>query len=81
MQGAYFYEVFCDVAPIMQAFAKKGTKPVPYAAEPFALTNKEVKERKKREERMRYDKQRAKIAAWAAKTNMQMAGREVKQSE
>ena len=54
---------------------------MPYAAEPFALTNKEVKERKKREERMRYDKQRAKIAAWAAKTNMQMAGREVKQSE
>lgn len=79
LQGAYFYEALIDVAPVLHAFAKKGTKATPYVSEPFALTDKEVRERRKREERLRYDKQKAKVAAWAAKTNMQMAGREVKQ--
>lgn len=79
LQGAYFYEALTDVAPVLHAFAKKGTKATPYVSEPFALTDKEVRERRKREERLRYDKQKAKVAAWAAKTNMQMAGREVKQ--
>lgn len=79
LQGAYFYEALTDVAPVLHAFAKKGTKATPYVSEPFALTDKEVRERRKREERLRYDKQKAKIAAWAAKTNMQMVGREVKQ--
>jgi hypothetical protein len=79
LQGAYFYEALTDVAPVLHAFAKKGTKATLYVSEPFALTDKEVRERRKREERLRYDKQKAKVAAWAAKTNMQMAGREVKQ--
>ena len=79
LQGAYFYEALTDVAPVLHAFAKKGTKTTPYVSEPFALTDREVKERRKREERLRYDKQKAKVAAWAAKTNMQMTGREVKQ--
>ena len=79
LQGAYFYEALTDVAPTLHAFAKKGTKATPYVSEPFALTDKEVRERRKREERLRYDKQKAKVAAWAAKTNMQMTGREVKQ--
>lgn len=80
LQGAYFYEALSDVAPVLHAFAKKGTKITPYVSEPFALTDKEVQERKKREERLRYDKQKAKIAAWAAKTNMQIAGQEVKRN-
>lgn len=79
VQGAYIYEAIMDIAPILHAFAKKGTKPLPYVSEPFPLTQKEVAERRKQEEKIRYDKQKAKIAAWAAKTNMQMAGREVKQ--
>ena len=79
LQGAYFYEALTDVAPVLRAFVKKGTKATPYVSEPFALTDKEVREHRKREERLRYDKQKAKVAAWAAKTNMQMAGREVKQ--
>jgi hypothetical protein len=80
LQGAYFYEALTDVAPVLHAFAKKGTKATPYVAEPFALTNKEVRERKKREEKLRYDEQKAKLAAWAAKTNMQMAEKEVKRN-
>ena len=79
LQGAYFYEALTDVAPVLHAFAKKGTKATPYVAEPFALTSREVIERRKREEKLRYDKQKAKFAAWAAKTNMQKVEKEVKQ--
>lgn len=80
LQGAYFYEALTDVAPVLHAFAKKGTKATPYLSEPFALTLKEVKERREREEKLKYDKQKARIAAWAAKTNMQMAEKEVKRN-
>lgn len=78
LQGAYIYEVLTDVAPVLHAFAKKGTKATPYLAEPFALTNEEVRERKERDAKLRYDKHRAKLAAWAAKTNIQMIQEEVK---
>lgn len=78
LQGAYIYEVLTDVAPVLHAFAKRGTKATPYLAEPFALTNEEVKERKERDAKLKYDKHRAKLAAWAAKTNIQMIQEEVK---
>ena len=80
LQGMYFYEALCDVSPIFQAFAKKGTKPTPYSPEPYAVTEKQVKEKKERQERLRYEKTKAKMAAWAAKTNTQLAiraGKEV----
>lgn len=67
--GAYVYEALTDVAPVLHAFAKKGTKPTPYISEPFALTNREVKERKEREEKRRYEEQMAKVAAWRERTN------------
>ena len=38
LQGAYVYEAICDVAPVLHAFAKKGTKPQPYSSKPYALT-------------------------------------------
>lgn len=81
VQGAYIYEAIIDIAPVLHAFAKKGAKPLPYVSEPFPLTQKEVMERRKQEEKIKYNKQKAKIAAWAAKTNTQIARREVKQSE
>lgn len=78
LQGMYIYEALCDVAPILHAFAKKGTKPRPYISEPLPITLEELKERREREERNRYDKQKARIAVWAVKTNAKMAGQEVK---
>ena len=43
LQGAYFYEALVDAAPILRAFAKKGTKPIPYREEPFDLFSKQDK--------------------------------------
>ena len=56
LQGMYIYEALCDVAPIMRAFAKKGTKPHKYPAEPYALTEKERKETTVKQERKVFNK-------------------------
>ena len=41
MQGVYIYDALCRVAPILHAFSKSGTKPLPYPDKPY-LSNKEV---------------------------------------
>ena len=38
LQGMYIYEALCDVAPILQAMAKKGTKPRAYSEQPYPIT-------------------------------------------
>ena len=35
MQGMYIYEALCKVSPILHAFSKKGTKPLPYSEKPY----------------------------------------------
>lgn len=46
IQGMYVYEAILDASPILHAFAKKGTKPVPYREQPYELFEKRKKERK-----------------------------------
>lgn len=75
LQGMYFYEALCDVSPLMQAFAKKGTKAIPYSSEPYAVTAEQVKRKKEKEEKLKYEKIKAKMAKWAEKTNAVMAER------
>ena len=55
LQGAYFYEALIDVAPILRAFAKKGTKPTPYANQPYELFNRNDETRKKQVVEKRQD--------------------------
>lgn len=51
IQGMYIYEALCDVSPILHAFSKKGTKPLPYAEKPYMTTapSLQTKEEKERE--------------------------------
>ena len=51
LQGMYIYEALCDVAPIMNAMAKKGTKPHQYAERPYAITEKQRKREAEEKER------------------------------
>lgn len=37
LQGMYIYEAVADVAPVLHAFAKKGTKIRPYSKQPYEL--------------------------------------------
>jgi len=69
MQGMYIYEALCKVSPVLRAFAKKGTKPLPYTAEPYPLSRKEIREREEREEKARYDKQVNKVLSWVKQVN------------
>ena len=46
LQGMYIYEALCDVSPVMNAFAKKGTKPAPYPDRPYPLSTNERKKAK-----------------------------------
>ena len=43
LQGLYIYDALCDVAPILQAMAKKGTKARPYPEQPYPITEKQRK--------------------------------------
>ena len=58
MIGMYVYEALLDCSPVLHAFSKKGTKPLPYAEKPFLFdmlhekTEKE-KEQEKENERLK----------------------------
>lgn len=58
LQGLYVYEALCDVAPILQAMAKKGTKARPYPEQPYSITEKQRKREKEEQERRVADKGR-----------------------
>ena len=72
LQGMYVYEAICDVAPILHAFAKKGTKPEPYAKEPYPITEADVREREEREARIRQERIKAEFAAFAERMRKKM---------
>lgn len=69
LQGMYIYEALCDVAPVLQAFAKKGTKPLPYTDHPYSLTTKELEDEKKRQEEREREKAKRYMEAQMAKLN------------
>lgn len=69
LQGAYIYEALCDVAPVLQAFAKKGTKVHPYAEEPYALSEKEKQEREMAKEKAKMEKIRQLFLQFASSFN------------
>lgn len=60
-QGMYIYEALCDVSPVLHAFSKNGTKPLPYSEVPYGMEkykqeieeNKEPTEQEKENERLR----------------------------
>ena len=47
----------------------------PYPSEPYAITKKEIEEKQRRQEQLKYEKAKAKTASWAVKTNVQLAVR------
>lgn len=50
-QGVYMYEALCDVSPILHAFSKKGTKPLPYPDKPYGFEEPEKTEQQKEQEK------------------------------
>jgi hypothetical protein len=69
LQGMYIYEAICDASPILHSFAKKGTKPHPYAEKPYSLTNKQRKQEAVNKEKAISDKGKKFMEAFMALNN------------
>lgn len=69
LQGAYFYEALTRVSPLLHAFAKKGTKPVPYLTEPFAISEKQAEYQQETKEKKVYDKGKALMEGFMVRHN------------
>lgn len=81
LQGLYIYHALCDVSPILHAFAKAGTKPLPYLDEPVPLTQaqrEQQKQRKAEKDRLEYMKRVERFKQQAAAIN---AGKAIKRGE
>ena len=74
LQGMYIYEAICDVAPILHAFAKKGTKPTPYSTKPYPLTEKQTKQNEEEKQRKLAEKGKKFMEAMAASINKKFEG-------
>ena len=74
LQGLYIYEALIDASPLYHDFIKGKPKPIPYSKEPYPITERQVKEKAEREERLRIEEQRAKVEAWAKRVNSQIKG-------
>lgn len=70
MQGMYIYEALCDVSPILHAFSKKGTKPLPFSEKPYLFNSEKFKSEEEKEQ----EKKNAELIArlhfetWARET-------------
>ena len=74
LQGMYVYEAICDVAPILHAFAKKGTKPTPYSAKPYPLNDKQTKRDEEEKQRKLVEKGKRFMEAMATSINKKYEG-------
>lgn len=69
LQGMYFFEAICDVAPVLVTMPKKDAKIQPYSTEPYALTAKEQEERERRENERKQKKMLERFNAMATLVN------------
>ena len=70
LQGMYVYDAVCAVSPVLHAFAKSGTKPIPYHDKPFPMSKAEAEERQKAEMQEKLLEAKRQFAAWASKLKL-----------
>lgn len=61
MIGMYVYEAIMDCSPVLHAFSKKGTKPLPYAEKPFLLDKLHSIEKTEEEKEIETENERLKF--------------------
>ena len=74
LQGMYIYEAICDASPILHAFAKKGTKPHPYADKPYPITEKQHKRNEVDKEKAKFNKGKMMMEAFMKANNSRFKG-------
>ncbi len=76
LQGAYIYEVLCDVSPIFNPYAPKGTKAHPYRSMPYPLTKEEKEQMQAKEEQLRMEEDKQKMLDMIRRINKEYENRE-----
>lgn len=61
LQGMYVFEAILCASPVLHAFSKKGTKPLPYADKPFLLDK--IVPREKTQEEIERDRENERLKA------------------
>lgn len=56
LQGMYIYDALARIAPILHAFAKKGTKAQPYVEEAYPIGKKKMEDAQLKKERAKSQK-------------------------
>ena len=59
LQARYFYDALCCVSPVLQAFAKKGTKVIPFNETPYPVTKTYAEKSKADKEKAEFEKNKA----------------------
>jgi hypothetical protein len=74
-QGMYIYEALCDVSPVLHAFSKSGTKPLPYPEVPYGMDRYKEQIEKKEPTKQEVENERLKAQVffdnWARATTKQ----------
>lgn len=61
MLGMYVYEAILDCTPVLHAFSKKGTKPLPYAEKPYLMGKLQEKTEAEKEQEIENERLKFKI--------------------
>lgn len=69
LQGMYFYDAIARVAPLLHAYAKKGTKAKPYVEQPYPISKRSVQEMKKKEGEVKAQKGMRYMEAYMVQNN------------
>lgn len=74
LQGMYVYEALCDASPLFRFSLKGGTiKPEHYVKEPYPITPLEAQEREEREAKAREERLKAEFARFAEQMKKKMS--------
>lgn len=78
MIGMYVYEAILDCSPVLHAFSKKGTKPLPYAEKPYLTDRFEEKTEAEKEQEMENERLKFMVQMnnWYRATKKQFANKE-----
>lgn len=76
--GLYIYDAISRLSPILHAFAKEGTKAVPYMEKPYPLTKEQAEIDKQERERKEFEAMMARFQAGASAVNTKFRKSEVK---
>lgn len=80
LQGLYIYDALCKVSPVLHAFAKSGTKPLPYPDKPYSTTAKEAEEQRKAREKENRLRAKASFMNWVNQLKLPSAKEDVKKN-